>query len=69
MIELFEKDKKFKWTPAYDASFQELKKWLTLPPPLAEHFTAFWLHTSIRLLLPHTIPPLVKEPAQKKPSD
>jgi hypothetical protein len=23
---LLEKDKKFKWTPAYEASFQELKK-------------------------------------------
>jgi hypothetical protein len=26
MIELLEKDKKFKWTPACEASFQELKK-------------------------------------------
>jgi hypothetical protein len=26
MIELLEKDKKFKWMPAYKASFQELKK-------------------------------------------
>jgi hypothetical protein len=26
MTELFEKDKKFEWTPAYEASFQELKK-------------------------------------------
>jgi hypothetical protein len=26
MTELLEKDKKFKWTPAYEASFQELKK-------------------------------------------
>jgi hypothetical protein len=24
MTELLEKDKKFKWTPAYEASFQEL---------------------------------------------
>jgi hypothetical protein len=24
--ELLKKDKKFKWTPAYEASFQELKK-------------------------------------------
>jgi hypothetical protein len=29
MIELPEKDKKFKWTPACEASFQELKKRLT----------------------------------------
>jgi hypothetical protein len=29
MTELLEKDKKFKWTPAYEASFQELKKRLT----------------------------------------
>jgi hypothetical protein len=29
MIELLEKDKKFKWTSACEASFQELKKWLT----------------------------------------
>jgi hypothetical protein len=26
MIELLEKDRKFKWTPACEASFQELKK-------------------------------------------
>jgi hypothetical protein len=26
MSELFKKDKKFKWTPACEASFQELKK-------------------------------------------
>jgi hypothetical protein len=26
MIELHEKDKKFKWTPVCEASFQELKK-------------------------------------------
>jgi hypothetical protein len=29
MTELLEKDKKFKWTPACEASFQELKKRLT----------------------------------------
>jgi hypothetical protein len=29
MIELLEKDKKFEWTPACEASFQELKKQLT----------------------------------------
>jgi hypothetical protein len=29
MTELFKKDKKFKWTPACEASFHELKKWLT----------------------------------------
>jgi hypothetical protein len=26
MTELLEKDKKFKWTPTYEANFQELKK-------------------------------------------
>jgi hypothetical protein len=26
MTKLLEKDKKFKWTPAYEASFQKLKK-------------------------------------------
>jgi hypothetical protein len=34
MTELFEKDKKFNWTPAYEASFQELKKRLTTAPIL-----------------------------------
>jgi hypothetical protein len=34
MTELLEKDKKFKWTPAYEASFQELKKRLTTAPIL-----------------------------------
>jgi hypothetical protein len=34
MIELLEKDKKFKWTPACEASFQELKKRLTTAPIL-----------------------------------
>jgi hypothetical protein len=29
MTELLEMDKKFEWTPAYEASFQELKKRLT----------------------------------------
>jgi hypothetical protein len=29
MTELLEKDKKFKWMPAYEDSFQELKKQLT----------------------------------------
>jgi hypothetical protein len=29
MTELLEKDKKFKWMPACDANFQELKKRLT----------------------------------------
>jgi hypothetical protein len=28
MTELLERDKKFKWTPSCEASFQELKKWL-----------------------------------------
>jgi hypothetical protein len=31
MTELLEKDKKFKWTPAYEASFQELKELMTAP--------------------------------------
>jgi hypothetical protein len=34
MTELFKKDKKFKWTPTYEASFQELKKRLTTAPIL-----------------------------------
>jgi hypothetical protein len=34
MTELLEKDKKFEWTPACEASFQELKKWLTTAPIL-----------------------------------
>jgi hypothetical protein len=34
MTELLEKDKKFKWTSAYEASFQELKKQLTTAPIL-----------------------------------
>jgi hypothetical protein len=34
MTELLEKDKKFKWTPASEASFQELKKRLTTAPIL-----------------------------------
>jgi hypothetical protein len=34
MTELLEKDKKFKWTPAYEASFQELKNRLTTAPVL-----------------------------------
>jgi hypothetical protein len=34
MTELLEKDKKFKWTPTYEASFQELKKRLTTTPIL-----------------------------------
>jgi hypothetical protein len=34
MTELLEKDKQFKWMPAYEASFQELKKWLTTAPVL-----------------------------------
>jgi hypothetical protein len=32
--ELLEKDKKFEWTHAYEASFQELKKRLTTAPIL-----------------------------------
>jgi hypothetical protein len=34
MTELFEKDKKFEWTSACEASFQELKKQLTTAPIL-----------------------------------
>jgi hypothetical protein len=34
MTELLEKDKKFKWTSAYEASFQELNKRLTTAPIL-----------------------------------
>jgi hypothetical protein len=34
MTELLEKDKKFKWTLAYEASFHELKKRLTTTPML-----------------------------------
>jgi hypothetical protein len=34
MTELFEKGRKFKWTPACEASFQELKKRLTTTPIL-----------------------------------
>jgi hypothetical protein len=34
MTELLEKDKKFKWTPTCEASFQELKKRLTTAPIL-----------------------------------
>jgi hypothetical protein len=34
MTELLEKDKKFKWTLACEASFQELKKCLTTAPIL-----------------------------------
>jgi hypothetical protein len=34
MTELLKKDKKFKWTPACEASFQELKKRLTTAPIL-----------------------------------
>jgi hypothetical protein len=34
MTELLKKEKKFKWTPTYEASFQELKKRLTTAPVL-----------------------------------
>jgi hypothetical protein len=34
MTKLFEKDKKFEWTPACEASFQELKKRLMTAPIL-----------------------------------
>jgi hypothetical protein len=38
MTELLEKDKKFEWTPACEASFQELKKRLTTAPIWRSHF-------------------------------
>jgi hypothetical protein len=34
MTELLEKDKKFEWTPACEASFQEFKKRLMIAPIL-----------------------------------
>jgi hypothetical protein len=34
MTELLKKDKKLKWMPSYEASFQELKKRLTTAPIL-----------------------------------
>jgi hypothetical protein len=37
MTELLEKDKKFEWTPACEASFQELKKRLMTAPILVMH--------------------------------
>jgi hypothetical protein len=37
MTELLEKDKKFEWTPACKASFQELKKRLTTALILVMH--------------------------------
>jgi hypothetical protein len=37
MTELLEKDKKFEWTSACKASFQELKKRLTTAPILVMH--------------------------------
>jgi hypothetical protein len=37
MTELFEKDKKFEWTPACVASFQELKKRLMTTLILVMH--------------------------------
>jgi hypothetical protein len=46
MTELLKKDKKFKWTPACEASFQELKKRLmTAPifvmPDMAKSFSIY----------------------------
>jgi hypothetical protein len=37
MTELLEKDKKFKWTPTCEASFQELMERLTTAPILVMH--------------------------------
>jgi hypothetical protein len=34
MTKLLGKDKKFKWMPACEASFQEFKKWLMIAPIL-----------------------------------
>jgi hypothetical protein len=34
MTELLKKDKQFKWTPACEANFQELKNQLTIAPIL-----------------------------------
>jgi hypothetical protein len=47
MIELIEKDKKFKWMPTYEASFQELKKRLTtgpilVMPDMEKLFSIYW---------------------------
>jgi hypothetical protein len=47
MTELLKKDKKFKWTPTCEASFQELKKQLTSTPILVmpnmeKPFSIYW---------------------------
>jgi hypothetical protein len=47
IIELLEKDKKFKWTPTYEASFRELKKRLTITlvlvmPDMEESFSIYY---------------------------
>jgi hypothetical protein len=47
MTELLEKDKKFKWTPTYKASFQELKKRLTtalvlVMPDMEKSFSIYY---------------------------
>jgi hypothetical protein len=47
MTELFEKDKKFKWAPACEASFQELKKRLTtalvlVMPDMEKSFSIYY---------------------------
>jgi hypothetical protein len=47
MIELIEKDKKFKWMPTYEASVQELKKRLTtgpilVMPDMEKLFSIYW---------------------------
>jgi hypothetical protein len=34
MTELLKKDRRFEWTPTYEASFQELKKRLSIAPIL-----------------------------------
>jgi hypothetical protein len=47
MTELLEKDKKFKWTPTYEACFQELKKRLTttlilVMPDMEKSFSIYY---------------------------
>jgi hypothetical protein len=49
MTKLLEKDKKFKWTPACKASFQELKERLTtalvlVMPDMENHFLSNMMH-------------------------
>jgi hypothetical protein len=54
MTELLEKDKKFKWMPACEASFQEFKKQLSTTPVLVmpdmEKLFSIYYHASERVL-------------------